>query len=47
MGLYFDQPEDRKDCIPCKKFGVAFGDLNSAMTAIFDVRALWINKWEL
>jgi hypothetical protein len=47
MGLYFDQPEKVEDCIPCKKFGDAFGVLNGAMTAIFDVRDLWINKWDL
>ena len=47
LGLYNRPPLTIADCEPCGPFSGALSGINNAVVALFDVREIWINKWEL
>ena len=47
MGLYNRPPVNVADCAPCNALGLALSGINDAFVSLFEIRDIWINKWEL
>ena len=47
LGLYNRPPLTVAECEPCGPFADALISINGAFVSLFDIREIWINKWEL